>query len=138
ILAGAFQNYNLITRGSIARITSSGALDTTFDPGIGANDIIYSVLIEPTGNIDIGGQFTVFNTVRRVGMARLFPNGWLDTYFMDTAYNQYAGLINHYYNTWAVNPNDAPAENNQRNYINAMALDSTGNLLIGGSFVRIG
>ena len=138
LLGGAFLNYNNVSRGSIARLTSSGALDTSFDPGTGANDVINSVVLQADGNILIGGQFTSFNTTRRVGMARLFPSGWLDTYFMDTAYNQFAGLINHYYNPYAVNDADAPAESNQRNSINAMAIDLTTNVIVGGNFVRVG
>ncbi|MGA2749443.1 MAG: Calx-beta domain-containing protein [Verrucomicrobiota bacterium] len=138
ILGGGFQNYNLFPRASIARLTSSGALDTTFDPGTGANDVIYSVVLQPDGNILIGGQFTTFNTTRRVGVARLLPSGWLDTYFLDTAYNQFAGVINHYYNTYAYNPNDAPSSANTRNIVKAMAVDGTGNVIIGGNFIRIG
>ena len=51
---------------------------------------------------------------------------------MDTAYNQFAGLINHYYNPYAYNPNDSPASANTRNYVRGMTLDTTGNLVIGG------
>jgi uncharacterized repeat protein (TIGR01451 family)/uncharacterized delta-60 repeat protein len=138
IIAGAFANYNRVSRGSIARLTSTGALDTTFDPGTGANDVIYSLLLEPDGNIDIGGQFTSFNTSRRIGVARVLPSGWLDTSFMDTAYNQFAGLINHYYNVYAINIKDAPADANFWNIVSAMGYDNTGNLIIGGTFTRVG
>jgi uncharacterized delta-60 repeat protein/uncharacterized repeat protein (TIGR01451 family) len=138
IIGGSFQNYNLVVRGSVARLLPSGALDTSFDPGVGANDIIYSVILQADGNIVVGGQFTTFNTVRRVGMARLLPTGWLDTYFMDTAYNQFAGLINHFFNPYAVDPNDGAGEYNQRNFVSAMAIDNTTNIIIGGSFVRVG
>jgi hypothetical protein len=106
--AGPFHNFNLISRNSIARLTSSGALDTSFNPGTGFDDIVYSLVLQPDGNILVGGQFTMYNGVRRVGLARLLggqlgQGGWLDTSFMDTSYNQFAGLINHYYNTNAYN-----------------------------------
>ena len=39
-----------------------------------------------------------------MSVARLFEKGSLDTSFMDTAYNQFAGVINHYHNPDAVNP----------------------------------
>ena len=55
-------------------------------------------LSRPTGGFSLGGQFTKVGGVRRVGLARLLPNGWVDTSFMDPSYNQFAGLINHYYN----------------------------------------
>jgi uncharacterized repeat protein (TIGR01451 family)/uncharacterized delta-60 repeat protein len=143
ILGGAFQHFNLISRNSIARLTASGALDTSFDPGSGFDDIVYSLVRQPDGNILAGGQFTTYNGVRRVGMARLLGSptgqgGWLDTSFMDTGYNQFAGLINHYYNTNAYNTNDFATASNQRHQVLAMGLQPDGNIVIGGSFGRLG
>lgn len=138
VIAGAFTHYNLSGAGSVARLTYNGALDTSFATGTGANGTIYSVLLEPNGTVLIGGQFTSFNTTRRIGIARLLSNGWLDTSFMDTAYNQFAGFINHYYNVDAVNPNDAPAEYNTLNIVSAMGYDPFGNVVVGGSFMRVG
>jgi uncharacterized delta-60 repeat protein len=139
ILGGAFHNFNLIGRNSIARLTPAGALDTSFAPGSGFDDIVYSLVLQPAdGNILVGGQFTMYNGTRRVAMARLLGgSGWLDTSFMDTAYNQFAGLINHYYNTNAYNPNDYPP-GNSRNQVLSMGLQTDGNIVIGGSFARVG
>jgi uncharacterized delta-60 repeat protein/uncharacterized repeat protein (TIGR01451 family) len=125
ILGGAFENFNLISRNSIARLASSGALDTAFDPGTGFNDVVNTVVLQPDGNILVGGQFTAYNTSRRVALARLQPNGWLDTSFMDTAYNQFAGLILPYYDE-------------ARNQVNAMGLQGNGNIVIGGYFYQVG
>jgi uncharacterized repeat protein (TIGR01451 family)/uncharacterized delta-60 repeat protein len=129
IIGGAFQNYNLYSRGGIALLNTDGSVDTSFTPGSGAdNGIIYSVLLQPDGNILIGGQFRSFNSSRRLSLARLFPSGWVDTSFMDTAYNQYAGLINKLYNV-NVDP---------EHIIYSMALQSDGNIVIGGSFTNVG
>lgn len=98
IIGGAFQNFYSVSRNSVALISASGSLDASFNPGSGADGTVYSVLLQPDGNIVIGGQFRVFNTTRRLGVACLLPQGWIDTSFMDTGYNQFAGLINHYYN----------------------------------------
>jgi uncharacterized repeat protein (TIGR01451 family)/uncharacterized delta-60 repeat protein len=138
IIGGAFANYNLVAAGSIARLAYNGALDTSFATGTGANGIVYSVLLQPNGTVLLGGQFTSFNTTRRIGIARLLSNGWLDTSFMDTAYNQFAGFINHYYNVNAINQNDSPAEYNSLNIVSAMGYDKTGNVTVGGSFTRVG
>ena len=138
ILGGAFANFNLITAGSIARLMPSGALDTSFATGSGANGVVYAVTLQPNENITIGGQFTSFNTTRRMATARLLPNGWLDTSFLDTAYNQYAGFVNHYYNVYAVNTNDFPAQANQWNSVDALGYDNTGNVIVGGNFYRVG
>ena len=100
--------------------------------------MIYSVLLQPNGTIYIGGQFTSFNTTRRVAIARLLSNGWLDTSFLDTVYNQFAGFINHYYNVYAINQNDFPAQANSLNIVSALGYDLTGNVVVGGNFYRVG
>jgi uncharacterized repeat protein (TIGR01451 family)/uncharacterized delta-60 repeat protein len=125
VIGGAFQNYNLVSRSSVAQVAFNGSLDTTFNPGSGANGTIYSVVIQPDGNVLLGGQFTSINTTRRIGVARLLANGWLDTSFMDTSYNQFAGLINVYY---TAPPNTAYA----------LGLESSGNIIVGGSFTNVG
>src|SRR3984957_14531691 len=143
ILGGAFQHFNLLSRNSIARLAPSGALDPSFNPGSGFDDIVYSLVRQPNGYILAGGQFTMYNGVRRVGLARLIggqlgQGGWLDTSFMDTGYNQFAGLINHYYNTNAFNTNDFASASNQRHQVLAMGLQTDGNVIIGGNFSRLG
>ena len=126
LIGGAFQNYNLISRSGIALIATNGALDTTFVPGTGADGVVYSVAVQPTdGNVLVAGQFRSINGCRRLGLARLLPNGWMDTSFMDTSYNQYAGLIN-------------KAFNDPVNVAYVMALQPDGNILVGGSFTNIG
>jgi uncharacterized delta-60 repeat protein/uncharacterized repeat protein (TIGR01451 family) len=145
ILGGSFHNFNLISRNSIARLTSGGVLDTAFAPGSGFDDIVYSLVLQPDGNILVGGQFTKYNGNRRVALARLLggqgsqtgEGGWLDTSFMDTAYNQFAGFPNHYYNTNAYNTNDYPPSN-YRNQVLAMGLQADTNVVIAGSFLRVG
>ena len=70
-----------------------GSLDTTnFFVGTGANDIVWSITLQPDGTIYVGGQFSSFNGTHRLGFTRLYANGTVDTTFMDTAYNQFAGL----------------------------------------------
>ncbi len=133
IIGGAFKNVDLISSPSIARLNPDGTYDQTFDIGIGADGTINTLLVYPStdtnvGDILIGGAFTTFNGTRRVGVARLFPNGPVDTTFMDTAYNQFAGLINNYYDQ-TVEP---------INYLLSLGLQSDGNVLIGGNFYQVG
>jgi uncharacterized delta-60 repeat protein/uncharacterized repeat protein (TIGR01451 family) len=126
LIGGAFQNYNLVSRNGVALIANNGSLDTTFVPGSGADEIVYSVSLQPAnGDVLVGGQFKNFSTIRRLGVARLLPNGWVDTSFMDTAYNQFAGLINKAYS----DPVNAA-------YV--LALQPDGNILVGGSFTNVG
>ena len=69
-----------IPRGYIARFTANGLLDTTWAPA-GANGPIFSVDTQPNGKILIGGSFTTYNSTARNNVARLNPNGSLDTDF---------------------------------------------------------
>jgi uncharacterized delta-60 repeat protein len=94
ILGGGFTSIDLRSRNGIARLNENGSLDTTYTPGSGANDSVYAVSLDRTGKVLLGGLFTSINTTRRVGIARLNFDGTVDTTFMDTAYNQFAGLIN--------------------------------------------
>jgi uncharacterized delta-60 repeat protein len=76
-----FSSYNGITRNRLARINSDGSLDTTFNPGLGPNGDIFSILIQSDGKILIAGNFSNFNSISRGGIARLNANGTLDTTF---------------------------------------------------------
>ncbi|MGA2540612.1 MAG: Calx-beta domain-containing protein [Verrucomicrobiota bacterium] len=141
VIGGNFSVVGLTNVPCIARLNYNGSVDNSFAPGAGVNGPVYCVAIQPSDQkILIGGQFTSVGTVRRVGYARLLPNGWVDTSFMDTSYNQFAGLINHYNNPFAVNPNDLPIPTtyNTPNYVKAMAVEPSGNIMIGGSFARLG
>ena len=128
LIAGAFSEVALHSRNNIARLLSDGTLDLTFDPGSGANHAIYSMVLAPDGRPYIGGIFTSYNDTRRIALAKVKENGTLDTHFMDTAYNQFAGLINAY----SFQP---------ENFVNAMALEQDTNafkLILGGSFTNLG
>jgi uncharacterized delta-60 repeat protein len=131
VIAGGFSWLDLVSYNGIARLNPDGTVDTTFGQGSGTynpltgdTDPIYSMMAQPDGNILIGGYFTAYNQTRRMGVARLFgTDGTLDTSFMDTAYNQFAGLINHYHNPSAVSTNLYPSLNT-RNYVTALAQEA--------------
>ncbi len=125
LIGGAFSSIDFRSRRNIARLETTGALDLTFDPGSGANDAVYSITLQPDGKPIVGGLFTSFNQTRRMGLTRLFVNGTVDTSFLDTAYNQFAGLIKTYH--------FEPA-----NYVNGIALQTNGDVMIGGSFTHVG
>lgn len=81
LLGGFFTIYNGISRNRIARLNLNGSLDTTFNPSIGANNIVRSVVLQPDGKILIGGQFTSYNSIPRNYIARLNADGSLDPTF---------------------------------------------------------
>ncbi|MGV3773468.1 MAG: Calx-beta domain-containing protein, partial [Verrucomicrobiales bacterium] len=91
LLAGSFTNLNGLSLSNIARLNVNGTVDETFFPGAGANNQIHTIGADDAGRIVIAGQFDRYNGVSlRVGpatrrMARLHPNGSLDTSFAPNA-----------------------------------------------------
>ena len=99
LVGGAFTQAQGVTRRGITRLTTAGAQDTTFNPGVGTDDTVYTIQEIPVGatrGIMIGGVFTHFNTTHRRHIARLYADGTsdgsLDTSWLDRAYNQNAGF----------------------------------------------
>lgn len=128
VLAGNFNSFDLRVRPKVARLNANGTLDTTFEPGRGFNDTVYAIALDKNLNDRpiLGGLFTDFNSTRRVGLARLLEDGTLDTSFMDSSFNSFAGFI--------ILTNDT-----KRNFVKALAFQTIdGNLLAGGSFSLVG
>jgi uncharacterized delta-60 repeat protein len=78
LIGGAFSDYDGTGRKGIARLTSNGALDATFDPGVGPNGTPYALCVLPDGKIMVGGDFSTWNGVSYGGVARLNTDGTLD------------------------------------------------------------
>ena len=77
ILAGGdFTTINGTTRNRIALLNADGSANTDFNPGMGANSTVYSILPQPypDGTVLAGGSFTNFNGVLRSRIARLQGN----------------------------------------------------------------
>ncbi len=81
VIGGGFFTFNGISRNDIARLNTNGSLDTTFNPGSGTSDEVYTCKIQPDGKVLIGGTFGTFNGVNRIGIARLNAFGTLDQSF---------------------------------------------------------
>jgi uncharacterized delta-60 repeat protein len=95
--------------GGVSRVYAApGDLDTTFDPGTGANNLITQSIVQPNGKIIILGNFTTYGGVSRNRAALLNTDGSLDTTF---------------------NPGTGPD-----NAVDASALQADGKILIGGFF----
>jgi uncharacterized delta-60 repeat protein len=144
LVGGGFSYYDLDSYNGIVRLNTDGTVDLNFTPGTGTfnpftgfSDAIYNISLQTNGAIYIGGDFTTYNQTRRVGIARLYSDGTLDTSFMDTAYNQFAGVPNFYFNPDATNANVYPPTNG-RNYVYAIGVESGGNVIIGGGFYIVG
>jgi uncharacterized delta-60 repeat protein len=88
LVAGSFTqacHSTCLPPNDIARFNVDGSVDTTFDPGAGAeggNDILNTLTLQPNGKIVVGGSFLTFNGAPRPSLARLNQDGALDTSFV--------------------------------------------------------
>ncbi len=112
IIGGLFATFNGVSRNNIVRLNADGSVDTSFDPGTGTSFTVSAVMVQPDGDVVIGGSFVAVNDVLRRYVARLNANGSLDTTF-----KLGAGV-------------DAP--------VLALAMQPGGKIIIGGSFTAIG
>lgn len=68
LLGGRFTSVNGGPAQRLARLTSDGAVDPTFN--LGANSTVYDISLQNDGRILFGGQFTRINGLSRIGAAR--------------------------------------------------------------------
>ena len=85
IVCGSFVRIGGLTRRCIARLNSDGTVDPAFYPSTGANGDVTHLLRLPDGRILIGGSFTTYNGVERLGIARLLADGSVDPSFLPPA-----------------------------------------------------
>lgn len=76
-IGGGFDRVNFVTRQLIARLNADGSLDTSFNPGNGANSFVETIL-PLGGQILVGGSFNSFNNQTRSGLVLLNANGSVD------------------------------------------------------------
>lgn len=87
LIGGAFSSVNGVVRNFVARVNTDGSLDTSFNPGSGADNVVFSAIetfINGTRRLYIGGAFTSYRSVSRMGVVRVNDNGTLDTAFTGT------------------------------------------------------
>jgi uncharacterized delta-60 repeat protein len=104
-----------VARNRIARLNSDGTVDTTFNAGVGGASAalthVATIALDSSNRVLIGGEFTTAGptggtSTARLRMARLNSDGSLDATF-NTAFN---------------------------NLVAAIAIDSTGRIVVGGGF----
>lgn len=80
---------------NIAKISSTGVLDTTFSPQAGANGFNNAVraLASDANNVYVGGDFTAYRGALANRVAKLGLDGALDTTFNDPADNGVNGIV---------------------------------------------
>jgi len=99
-----------VTRNRVARVNPDGSLDTAFDPN--ANGGVFAIAVQADGKVLIGGGFSNVGGQARNGFARL-----------DAITGQ---------------PDSFDAALNASGFVSSIAVQSDGNILVGGSFNNIG
>jgi uncharacterized delta-60 repeat protein len=70
-VAGEFISVGSTPRGRIVLLNADGSLDPSFDPGLGADDVINSLTLHRDGWLYVGGLFQHFNGIQSPYLARL-------------------------------------------------------------------
>jgi uncharacterized delta-60 repeat protein len=112
VIGGGFGLINGTSRSRLARLNSDGSLDTSFTPSVNAgmpSTVVFDVAVQTDGKIVIGGEFSSVNGISRTRLARLNPDGSLDTSFNASANNRVVGIV----------------------------IQADGRIVIGGSFTQI-
>ena len=123
LLGGAFAQFDFHQRNGVVRLNLDGSVDESFNPGAGFDGPVFALALQADMKPVLGGLFTQFNSTRRMGVARLMSSGALDTGFLDTAFNQFAGLCRNF-------SFESPG------FVSAVALQADGDVLIGGFFTN--
>ena len=121
LAGGGFANLNGVPAEAIARVSGNGTPDTTFAGGdFAATSIpeIYSIAVQSSGKIVVGGYFDTVDAVPSKGMARLNSDGSLDSAFSTAIGAGFSDPLNAY------------------SWVHSIAEETDGTLLAGGDFTQ--
>lgn len=111
LLAGAFTTFNGTSRSHIARLNPDGSLDSSFNPGSGANGMTNCFAIQSDGKILLGGDFAQVDGTARASLVRLNTDGSVDPTY--------------------------DARISPGAFVNALARQADGKVIVGGQFSTI-
>jgi uncharacterized delta-60 repeat protein len=115
LVGGGFTAYNGNTAApdNLLRLNANGSLDTGFNNGAtaGASGTVYAVAVQADGKVLVAGSFTAYNgnAAAPDNLLRLNADGSLDNTFN-------------------------PGGSGVNNYVNALAVQADGKILVGGYF----
>jgi uncharacterized delta-60 repeat protein len=163
VLAGNFTALDGIGHVGLGRVRGDGSLDAAFSAV--ANSNVFALALQADGKIVAGGQFTQMNNQPRHYLARLNTNGTLDTSFRDLNANGIVdALVRQSDGNLIIGGDFTSVDSGMRNHVAritrdifvdlafdpdatltastaavaALALQSDGKLLVGGTFDHIG
>jgi uncharacterized delta-60 repeat protein len=131
LVGGAFENVvdgagDRVPRVGIARFLVDGNLDTSFDANLAQDEFpeVRAIVAQSDDRILIGGAFATVGGVTRRCLARLQPNGAVDAAMPDVNVH--------------LSPNHVDWFGDERRArVDAIAVDRSGRVVIGGDFNRV-
>jgi len=115
IIGGYFTSVDMMPQGYIARLNTNGSLDMSFNPGTGADGPVLALAVQDDGKILVGGGFMTIDGIGRTNIARLNSDGSVDMTF-----DPGKGVHSELFST-----------------VNALALQTNGQVVIGGNFIKV-
>ena len=83
IVSGTFSSFNgNVTCPKLIRLNTDGTIDTSLSIGIGFDDSVGAIAVQPDGKIIVGGSFLNYNGTTQNRIVRLNPNGTVDSSFL--------------------------------------------------------
>jgi uncharacterized delta-60 repeat protein len=94
LLGGWFNFIDDVRRNYLARLNADGSLDQEFDPNARGTSTanVRSLVVQPDQKILVGGYYSIIDSQTAYRLARLNPNGSLDTSFTGRASGQVNAL----------------------------------------------
>jgi uncharacterized delta-60 repeat protein len=81
LAGGEFTTYNGSASNRIVRLNSSGLIDGSFNISNGFNDWVFSIILQPTGEILVSGYFSSYAGSVANSIVRILPTGIKDNNF---------------------------------------------------------
>jgi len=159
LVGGSFTSYNGVTENHLIRLNADGTKDATFSTGTGFNAIVFAIALQADGKILVGGFFTAYNGVTENHLIRLNADGTKDATFntgtgfnafvraivpqadgkilVGGGFNSYNGVTeNRIIRLNADGTKDATFNTGTgfNNWVNAIAPQADGKILVGGQF----
>jgi hypothetical protein len=108
-VGGNFTSYSGSAVNRIVKLTPSGLIDTSFNPGDGFNSAVNVIRLDSSGSLYVGGAFTSYSGSTENRIIKLNTNGTKDTSFDNSTGFNASEVVD-------------------------IQFDSTGSLWVGGSF----
>jgi hypothetical protein len=162
-VGGNFTSYSGSAVNRIVKLTPSGSIDTSFNPGVGFNSFVNVIRIDSSGSIYVGGNFTSYSGSTENRIIKLNPDGTKDTSFDNSTgfngavneiqfdssgsiwvgggFTTYKGASTPYLAkllTTGLRDTSYVTTNSPNTTVNTVAVDANDDVYIGGVFTQVG